>query len=207
MNPGLRTAIDNAKAENMPVDNIDRAIKKGSGEAKDAMQIEEVIYEGYGPGGCALYIETLTDNRNRTFSTVKLLMSKNAGNMGSAGAVSYLFNKKGVITASAVAKSAEEIELAAIDAGAEDVRARDEKVEIHTAPQEVMKIKHLLEVAGVKIESAGLTYIPSTNANISDPEIAKKLLNLIEILEEEDDVTTVYHNAVIDPAILEKLEE
>jgi len=206
MNPGLRAAIENARAENMPHDNIERAIKKGTGESKDSAQFEEVIYEGYGPGGVALYIETLTDNRNRTISNVKLIVSKKGGNMGAAGSVGYMFQKKGLISVPLEGKNKDEIELAAIDAGASDIKEEGESLEIYTDPQSLMLVRAALEKAGIKTESAGLTYVPTTEVLISDPESAKKLLDLIEAVEEDEDVTTVYSNADIPKEILEKLE-
>lgn len=201
MNPTLRMAIDNARAENMPYDNIERAIKKGSGEAKDAAVIEEVIYEGFGPGGVAIYIEALTDNRNRTVSNVKLLVSKNGGNLGSSGSVGYMFSKKGIIEVALDGKSADDIELAAIDAGADDVKEGDEVVEIYTAPNNLMQVKTNLGKNGLKVSSAGLTYVATTLVPLHDEAIARSLFDLIDAVEEDEDVMTVYHNAEIDDAV------
>lgn len=205
MNPSLRMAIENARAENMPYDNIERAIKKGTGESKDAAQIEEIFYEGYGPGGVALYIETLTDNRNRTVSSVKLIMSKKGGNMGSSGSVGYMFQKKGLIEVSPEGKNRDEVELKAIDAGANDFKELEESIEIYTDAQSLMQVRGDLEKAGIKAESAALTFVPTTEVDVNDAETAKKLMDLIEALEEEEDVTTVYSNAKIDQKILEQL--
>lgn len=205
MNPTLRAAIDNARAENMPVDNIDRAIKKGTGEAKDAAQIDEVIYEGYGPGGVALYIETLTDNRNRTIANLKTIIGKKGGNMGAAGSVGYLFQKKGLVSVTAGQKSSDEIELLAIDAGAQDIKLSAEAIVIFTEPQALMQVKSGLEKAGIKVDSARLTYLPQTEVPIRDTETAKKLLDLIEAIEEDEDVTEVYSNDEIDPEVLSAL--
>jgi len=202
MNPTLRAAIDNARAENMPVDNIDRAIKKGTGEGKDAAQIDEVIYEGYGPGGVALYIETLTDNRNRTIANLKTIIGKKGGNMGAAGSVGYLFQKKGLVSVTAGQKSSDEIELAAIDAGAQDIKLSAEAIVIFTEPQALMQVKAGLEKAGIKVDSARLTYLPQTEVPIRDLETAKKLIDLIEAIEEDEDVTEVYSNDEIDPEVL-----
>ena len=202
MNPTLRAAIDNARAENMPVDNIDRAIKKGTGEGKDAAQIDEVIYEGYGPGGVALYIETLTDNRNRTIANLKTIIGKKCGNMGAAGSVGYLFQKKGLVSVTAGQKSSDEIELAAIDAGAQDIKLSAEAIVIFTEPQALMQVKAGLEKAGIKVDSARLTYLPQTEVPIRDLETAKKLIDLIEAIEEDEDVTEVYSNDEIDPEVL-----
>lgn len=206
-NSALRVAIDNARLENVPRDNIDRAIKKGSGEGKDAIVMEEIFYEGFGPGGAALYIETLTDNRNRTITNVKHIFTKHGGNFGSAGTVGYLFKKKGVINVNVpeAGKPSDEIELSAIDAGAEDVVTDGETMTIYTEPTVVMKAKAALEAAGIKISSASQTYVPQTNVKIEDAEIAKQLLKLIELIEEDEDVSEVYSNFDIPEEILEKI--
>ncbi len=207
MNPSLRLAIDNARAENMPMDNIERAIKKGTGESKDAAIIEEVMYEGFGPGGVALFIETLTDNKNRTFSNVKLIMSKNGGHLGAAGSVGYLFKKRGIIEVELHGQKAEDIELSAIDAGAEDVRENDGIVEIYTEVVDMMKVKTALEQKGVPTRSAKLTYVPHTEIHVDEDEMANKLLSLIEAIEEEEDVTTVYGNFVFSDEVLNTLKK
>jgi len=207
-NPALRLAIDNARAENMPRENIERAIKKGTGETKGAVVMEEIFYEGFGPGGAALYIETLTDNRNRTLTNVKHLFTKHGGNFGSAGTVGYLFKKKGVINVkiSEAGKKAEDLELAAIDAGAEDVVTDGELLTIYTEPTAVMKVRAALEGAGVKVESASQTYVPQTNVQISDLETARRLLKLVDLIEEDEDVSEVHSNFDIAEEILGKLE-
>jgi YebC/PmpR family DNA-binding regulatory protein len=194
MNPSLRTAIENARAENMPRDNIERAIKKGTGESKDGAQMEEVFYEGFGPGGVALYIETLTDKKNRTVTNVKNILNKHGGSMGAAGSVSYLFKRKGLLSIPLENKNAEEIELEAIDAGAEDIKNEGETMEIYTDPQDFMSIKKHLEEKGISVSSGALTYLPQTSVEIQDEEIAQKVLDLISALEEDEDVSTVYSN-------------
>ncbi len=201
MNPSLRTAIENARAENMPRENIERAIKKGTGEGKDGVQMEEIFYEGFGPGGIALYIETLTDNKNRTVTNLKHSMNKHGGNLGAAGSVGYLFKKKGLILIPATGQNVEELELSAIDAGADDVTVESDMVEVSTDPQELMKVKKLLEAKGVKVESASLTYIPQTEVTIQDAEIARKILTLIDAIEADDDISGVYSNFVLDEVI------
>jgi YebC/PmpR family DNA-binding regulatory protein len=204
MNPTLRAAIDNARAENMPCENIDRAIKKGSGEAKDAAQYEEIIYEAYGPGGVAMIVETLTDNRNRTISNLKTTISKKGGNMGAAGSVSYLFKKKGLIEIPSGQKSNEEIELAAIDAGAEDIKigeADDDGnsvISVYTDPQNLMQVRGEFVKNGIKTGAARLVYVPQTEAKIEDEDTAKKLFDLIDAIEEDEDVTCVYSNEKIE---------
>ena len=205
MNPALRLAIDNARAENMPRENIERAIKKGTGEGKDAVVMEEIFYEGFGPGGAALYIETLTDNRNRTLTNVKFIFTKNGGNFGSAGTVGYLFKKKGVMrvalegdggaaAGAGAGKTADEIELAAIDAGAEDVINDGETMTIYTDPTQVMKARAALEAAGIKVSSAGQTHVPQTTVQISDAEVARQLLKIIDLIEQDEDVSEVFSN-------------
>lgn len=205
MNPALRMAVENARAENLPRENIERAIKKGSGEDKNAAQIEEAIYEGFAPGGVAIYIETLTDNKNRTFSNLKLMVSKHGGTLGASGSVGYLFKKRGLITVPVEGHNAEEVELAAIDAGADDVQVNDEVVEIYTEPSDLMKIKHALEGAKITTKSAILTFLPQTSVAVTDTETAKKILDLISIIEEDDDVNTVYSNFDMSDDLLEKL--
>lgn len=206
-NSALRAAIENARAENVPRDNIERAVKKGSGEGKDAVVMEEIFYEGFGPGGAALYVETLTDNRNRTLTNVKHVFTKHGGNFGSAGTVGYLFKKKGLININVkeAGKAVDEIELSAIDAGAEDVISDGEIMTIYTDPTAVMKAKSALESSGIKVTSASLTYIPQTKVKIDDLEAAKQLLKLIEMIEEDEDVSEVHSNFDIAEEILDKL--
>lgn len=213
MNPTLRMAIDNARAENMPSDNVERAIKKGTGESKDSAAIEEVMYEAFAPGGVALYIEALTENRNRTISNLKVIVSKNGGNMGAAGSVGYMFQKKGLINLAlkeegdgkkvqTIIKNPEEVELAAIDAGAEDVKVIEgedgpEIVEVYTDWQKLMQVRSSLEKAWFKPESASITYVPANEIEITDPAIAEQLNKLIDAIEEDEDVSCVYSNAKI----------
>lgn len=193
-NPRLRTMIENAKAEGVPNNNIERAIKKGTGDlAGDKM--EELTYEGYGPGGAAILIKTITDNRNRTVQDIRTTLSKNGGNMADSGSVSYLFDFKGLIL-TPIAENLEEVELAAIDAGAEDVSVEDEMMEIIVPSNELMQAKAKLESSGYKIESAELTYLPQTTVPAGESE--KQLKNLLETLEELDDIDDVYSNADFD---------
>lgn len=205
MNPALRAAIDNARADNVPMDNIERAIKKGTGESKDSAKIEEVVYEGFGPGGVALLIETLTDNRNRTISSLNTIMGKKGGKMGSAGSVAYLFERKGLIEIPFEGGDTEAIELAAIDAGAQDVQPSDDIIEIYTEPTELMQVKEKLEAGNVKTKSAKLTYIPQSDVPVKDEDVAKQIVELIDTLEEDDDISTVYTNADIPDDVMEKL--
>lgn len=219
-NPSLRAAIDNAKAENMPVDNIDRAIKKGTGEGKDAAQFSEILYEARGPAGVALLIEALTDNKNRTVADLKIIFGKQGATMGAAGSVAYLFARKGLITAPLKAvedpeskkappppqtKSPDEIELVAIDSGAEDVKNLEDEIEIYTDPQSLMQVRQKLNDSGVKTGKAILTYIPTQEVDVNDAPTAQKILDLMESIEDNDDVNNVYCNANIAKEVLDNL--
>ena len=195
MNPGLRVAIDNARSDNMPMSNIDRAIKKGSGEFKSGENFVEVLYEGFGHGGTAILIKALTDNRNRTITNLKIIMGKKGGTMGASGSVNYLFNLNGVI---GIKKKdgvdVEEVELAAIDAGASDVVVDDDVVYVYTEANLLMQVRNNLEEAGFKPDSAKLVYIPQNEVRIEDEDTRKKFFNLIEALEDDDDVVDVFTN-------------
>lgn len=205
MNPALRTAIDNAKAANVPNANIDRAIKRGTGEDKEGAEISEVMYEGYGPAGTALYIQTVTDNKNRTVANVKSILTKNGGNMGGAGSVAYLFHQKGLIMIKADPAKQEDLELTAIDAGAEDIKLEGDTVEVYTDPKDLHNVKKKMEEGGFEIESAEITFIPENEVKIEDEDKAKKVLKLMEALEDDEDVTNVYSNFDIPEELLEKL--
>lgn len=202
MNPGLRLAIENAKKENMPNANIDRAIKKGTGDDKDGVQFFEITYEGYAPGGIAILVETLTDNKNRTVSSVRSTFSKNGGNMGESGSVAFMFSKKGVIL---VSNPNEDIEMAAIEAGAEDVIEEDGFLEITTSAPDVFAIKKTLEEAGAEIESAEAKLVPANTVAVDDETTARKVMNLIQTLEDNDDVSNVASNVDIPVEIMEKI--
>jgi YebC/PmpR family DNA-binding regulatory protein len=202
MNPGLRTAIENAKAANMPNNNIDRAIKKGTGDGKDSIQILEVVYEGYGPGGTALMIQSLTENKNRTVANIKHLMTKNGGNMGETGSVGYLFDRKGVIVMNIDDKDPEEAELAAIDAGADDIEIDGGIFTVYTVPSDLMKVKENLTGAGFKVESANLAFVSKNTVKVDDEDLAKKVLKLVDALEDDEDVGEVYSNFDIDEEIM-----
>lgn len=191
-NPRLRAAIDKALSNNMTRDTLNRAIQRGVGGDDDA-NMETIIYEGYGPGGTAVMVECLSDNRNRTVGEVRHAFSKCGGNLGTDGSVAYLFSKKGVISfAPGIDEDA--IMEAALEAGAEDVVSFDDgAVDVYTAWEEVGQVKDALSAAGFEAESAEVSMIPSTNAEM-DVETAPKLLRLIDMLEDCDDVQEVYHN-------------
>lgn len=190
-NSALAMAIDKAKAANMPNDNIQRSIQRSAD--KSAAQLEEVMYEGYGPGGVAILVECATDNRNRTLPEVRSAFTKNGGNIAGEGSVAFQFSKKGVIR---VKGTSEEVELQAIDAGAEDVFTETETDEtvVYTAANELAKVRAELESAGAEIAEAELTYTPNNTTEISDSETARKIVNLMDALEEVDDVTNTHTN-------------
>ncbi len=203
-NPRLRAVIALAKEHNMPKENIERAIKKGTGEI-ESENYEEVIYEGYGPGGVAILVEVLTDNKNRTASEIRHIFSKHGGNLGEAGCVSWIFEKKGIIQINKEDVDYEKLFEDAIEAGAEDMDDSDEKVyEIITVPEDFEKVKKALEEKGYKITHAKLTMKPKNTVKV-DEENAGKLLKLMEKLEDNDDVQNVYSNFEMDDALLEKL--
>ena len=204
-NPRLRIAIEKAKKANMPIENIERAIKRGTGEL-EGVTYEEVTYEGYGPEGVAVIVECLTDNRNRTTAEVRHIFTKHGGNLGSSGCVSFLFEEKGVIYVPKSKYDEETIFEKAIEAGAEDVIMDDEEhYEIRTEPKELYAVKENLEKEGVEIERAEITRIPTTTVEVKDPEKAEKLLKMLDALEDSDDVQKVYSNFEIPEEIMAKV--
>lgn len=189
MNASLRLVVENARADNMPRENIDRAIKKGTGELQSETQMQEITYEGYGPGGIAMLVETLTDNKNRTSQIVRNILQDYGGAMGSVGSTGFLFEKKGVMNVRAKGdRDSDELEM--IDAGAADIEEGDGFV-VYTAANELFEVKKKLEAKGFTVESAELSYIPKNLIEVNDPTVAKKLLELMEELENEDDVLNI----------------
>lgn len=200
-NPTLATAVYKAKAASMPNDNIERAIKRGTGEVEGATY-EEIWYEGYGPGGVALYVQILTDNRNRAASEVRATFTRNNGNLGEPGSVGYLFSQKGLVVASG---SEDDILLTALDAGAEDViDNEDGTFEVVTAPSDLGAVRVALEEAGIEVVSADITQRPSTWVPVAEAD-ARKLLRLIDALDDLDDVQAVHANYDIDDEVMEKV--
>jgi YebC/PmpR family DNA-binding regulatory protein len=187
----------------MPKDNIERAIAKGTGEGADADALETVLYEGYGPGGVALLVEALTDNRNRTGSEVRHLFSKHGGNLGEPGSVAYLFDKRGLIVVDGTRYSEDDL-LPAIEAGALDVSIDDDVFEVLTEPSDLAAVRAALEEAGIELESAEVVQHPKTRVPVEE-EIAGRLLRLIEALEDNDDVGEVHGNFDVDAAVLERV--
>jgi YebC/PmpR family DNA-binding regulatory protein len=200
-NPTLATAVEKAKAASMPNDNIDRAIKRGTGEVEGAVY-EEIWYEGYGPGGVALYVQILTDNRNRAASDVRSAFTRNNGNLGEPGSVGYLFEQKGLVLAKG---KEDEVMLGALEAGAEDVReAGEDTFEVITSPSDLQAVRRALEGAGIEVESADVTQLPSTTIPVDESK-ARQLLRLIEALDDLDDVQSVHANFDIEDDVMERV--
>jgi len=204
-NSKLKLAVQNAKAVNMPNENIARAIKKGTGEVESDM-IEELTYEGYAPGGVAVMLAIATDNRNRTASDIRHLFSKHGGNLGETGCVGYMFERVGSLTVNRenLKVDVEEFMLQAIEAGADDVKEDDDEIEVITSPENFMAVKDALEKE-VAFEEADIVMLPSNTVDITDEVMAAKVLKLIDVLEDHDDVQNVYANFSIPDEILEKL--
>ncbi len=202
-NPALRTAIAAAKAANMPAANIERAIKKGTGELP-GVTYDHVVYEGYGPGGTALMIDALTDNKNRTVAEIRHILSKHNGNLGESGCVAWIFDKKGVITVKADLVDEEQLMDLVIEAGADDLKREEDLYEIVTQPQAFEEVKKVLEENNIEIDSAELTMHPKNTVDVNEKE-AEQLLKLLDALEDHDDVSHVYSNFDVAPEILAKL--
>jgi YebC/PmpR family DNA-binding regulatory protein len=199
-NPRLRTAVLTAKAQSMPNDNIDRAIKKGTGELGGG-QLEQVAYEGYGPAGVALIIDVLTDNRNRTVSEVRFLLSKAGGNLGESGCVAWMFHKRGVVTVEKQAVDEDRLIELALEAGAEDVVSDDDGFQVLTSPDKFAAVRDALEAAKIPSATAEVTLIPETTVKVSGHQ-AEQVLKLMEDLEDHDDVQSVAANFDIDDEVM-----
>lgn len=193
-NAALKSAIEKAKAANMPNDNIDRAIKKGAGDGDGAV-FTELTYEGYGPGGVAVLVECLTDNTNRTAADVRSYFSKGKGNLGVNGSVSFMFDHKGVLVIDkADGMDDEEVEMAAIEAGAEDISVEEDHYEIYTEISDFAGVRDALKENGYEFSMAELRYLPQTMSTLSDADDIKNMQKLIDLMEDNDDVQNVYHN-------------
>ena len=199
----LRLAIQKARDNNMPTDNIARAIKRGEGTLEGANILAEITLEGYGPEGAAILVEAVTDNRNRTVQEVRSIFTKGGGNLAESGSVTWLFNSRGLITIEADGQAAEDVEFKAIDAGAEDVEAQPGLVEIYTKPNELEIVRKALEENGVVICTAELTKVPKSTVQLDDSK-ALQVLRLMEKMEEIDDTQNVYSNVDFPEDILEK---
>jgi YebC/PmpR family DNA-binding regulatory protein len=199
-NPRLRTAVAAARSENMPKENIERAIKKGTGEL-EGVNYEESTYEGYGPGGAAVLIESLTDNKNRTVADIRSIFGKNGGNLGENGCVAWMFDKKGYIAVESNSIDEEALMETALDAGAEDIREDDSNFEVITAPGDFEAVRDAMEKASIAHIAAEVTMLPQTTTNLTGKE-AEQMVRLMEMLEDCDDVQKVYTNADIPDDII-----
>lgn len=204
MNFNLRLAIDKAKQANMPKDNIERAVKRGTGELGGA-RIEDISYEAYGPAGTGLIIEAATDNRNRTSSEIKAILNKYNGKLAEAGAVAYQFKKRGVLNFSLAGKNEEEAELAAIESGAEDFERQGQELIVYSEPKDTDKVRQAMVGAGFEPSEVSLSWEPTVNISIADEKTAGSILKLMNALEDLDDITSVASNFDIPEDILEKL--
>ena len=202
-NLALQNAIEKARSYSMPKDNIERAIAKGSGADADASSYETVIYEGYGPEGVAVLVEAVTDNRNRTASDVRHAFTKHGGNLGTTGAVAWQFERRGVVLVAAAGADEDALVLAAAEAGADDVELDGSSFVVTSAPEAVTPVRQALDEAGFAVESVDLAMVPKTTVAVSDESTARRIMNLVEGLEETEDVQDVYANFDIPEAVLE----
>ncbi len=204
-NVRLRSAILSARAQSMPSDNIERAIKRGTGEGQEAQQYDEIVYEGYGPGGVAVLVEAATDNKNRTAAEMRLIFSKNHGNLATSGSVSYLFHKKGRITVPRDAINEERLFELALEVGADELTSEEEAYVITTSPDQLYAVAETLKNAGVTTDGQKFTFIPDTTVPVADEVTALQVLRLCECLEDDADVQNVYSNLDIPDDLLAKL--
>ncbi len=204
-NPRLRTAVLAAKAANMPAANIDRAIKKGTGELPGTVY-EEVVYEGYGPGGAALLIATLTDNRNRTVSDIRHLLSKRGGSMGETGSVNWMFERRGLVTISAEKSNEDDLLELLLDHGVDDIRLEEDVFEVICEPESLEAVKGALDGADIEPESAEVSMVPQSTVKLEDAKAAQALLNLLADLDDHEDVQDVYSNFDIDDDLITAAE-
>ena len=204
-NLALQNAVEKARSYSMPKDNIERAIARGSGADSDAQAFETVVYEGYGPSGVAVIVEALTDNRNRTAAEVRHVFAKHDGNLGGSGAVTWLFERRGLVLVSAHGVDEDELTLAAAEGGADDVSLDGSTFHVVADPESLTAVREAIEGAGFSVESAELTMVPKTTLEVADETSAKKILRLMDALEENDDVQDVYANFDIPERVLESV--
>ena len=202
-NLSLQNAVEKAKSYSMPKDTIERAIARGAGTDADAAAYETIVYEGYGPDGVAVLVEALTDNRNRTASDVRHTFAKHGGNLGTTGAVAWLFERRGVVLVDAESVDEDELTLAAAEGGADDIELDGTVFQVSSAPESLSAVRDAIEAAGIEVQSAELTMIPKTTVAVAEEAAAKKLIRLIEELEDNDDVQDVSANFDIPELILE----
>jgi len=204
-NPRLRLAVQKAKEVNMPQENLIRAIKKGTGEL-EGVQYQEISYEGYGPGGVAIFMEVMTDNKNRTIGELRAILDKNGGNMGENGCVAWIFEKKGIITIMISEKDEEELLELVMDAGGDDLQTVDDYYEITTSVESFESVRKAIESSGLKVQSAQLTRIPQNTVNVEEKN-CKSLLRLMDMLEDHDDIQKLYSNFDITDELMTIMEE
>ncbi len=204
-NMTLASAVDKAKASSVPGDNIERAIKRGTGEGVEAQHFDEIVYEGYAPGGVAVIVEAATDNKNRTAAEIRRIFSKNDGNLATSGSVSYMFHKKGRITVPRNAIAEERIFELALEAGAEELTTEEEEYVITTSHDQLYAVAEALKHAGVTTDGQKFTFIPDTTVPVNDEAVALQILRLCDSLEDDDDVQNVYSNLDIPDELLAKL--
>ena len=202
-NLALQNAIEKARSYSMPKDNIERAIQRGAGTGVDAQAFETVTYEGYGPSGVAVFVEALTDNRNRTAADVRHLFGKHDGSLGGSGSVAWLFERKGIVLVPAEGVDEDELTLAAADADAEDVNLDGSSYQVTTAPETLAAVRETIEAAGLPVEAAQLSMVAKTTVEVEEESSAKKILRLVDALEELDDIQDVYSNFDIPERVLE----
>ncbi len=205
-NPTLYDAVQKAKKTSVPNDNIDRAIKRGAGIGGEAVEYTSIVYEGYGPNGVALMIECLTDNKNRAAAEVRTALSRNGGTLADPGSVAYNFTRKGVIVVSAEGTTEEDVMLAALEAGAEDVGPHGEGFEILTDASDLVTVRTALQDAGIDYESADVEFVPNLKVEI-DADTARKVFRLIDALEDSDDVQNIFANFDLTPEVQAELEQ
>ena len=204
MNPRLRSAVLAARAQNMPNDNIDRAVKRGTGEIA-GQQIEEMIYEGYAPGGVALIVETATDNKNRTAADIRLIFTKNHGNLASSGSVSYMFHRKGQILVPRASLDEDRLLEIVLESGAEELTTEADHYLISTAHDQLYAVAEAIKNAGVTAESQKLTFVPGITIQLTDEQVVTQVIRLCEALEESDDVQNVHSNFEVPDELLAKI--
>jgi YebC/PmpR family DNA-binding regulatory protein len=204
-NPRLRSAIQTARSQSMPNDNIERAIKRGTGEGSESTHFDEMVYEGYAPGGVAVIVEAATDNKNRTAAEVRAIFTKNHGNLASSGSVSYMFHKKGQITVPRGSMPEERIFELALEAGAEELTTEEDEYVITTSHDQLYAVAEALKQAGVTTDGQKFTFIPDSTVPVADETVARQILRLCDALEDDDDVQNVYSNLDIPDELLAKL--
>ena len=202
-NPRLGLAVQKARDASMPKDNIERAIAKGTGAGADVDALEDVVYEGYGPGGVALLVEAVTDNRNRTGAEMRHMFSKHGGNLGATGAVAWQFDRRGVVVVPAEGVDEEELLLVAADGGAEDIEQDGDVFQVTSAPESLSSVREAIEAAGFTVDSAELMLVPKTTVAVEDEAKARQVMRLIDALEDNDDVQDVYSHFDIPERVLE----